>query len=130
MFHSSGNAIEVPIPSLEAEVLEMVPKSECLELSVATLPHIAAALDHTISSDDVDIVAIDTSPKHTYSDDSERKFKVFEDAPDSLLQTGMCSINILTEGMILIRGSTLHTHNVTLMFITGELQNTDLKMLS
>jgi hypothetical protein len=89
MLHSSGNAIEVSVPSLEEEVLELVPKSESLEFSVASLSHIPAAVDHTIS-DDANVIAGDTSPKQVYSGNSEGKFSVFEEAPDSLLQTGMC----------------------------------------
>jgi hypothetical protein len=91
MLHSSGNAIEeASIPSVEEELLELVPKSESLEFSVASLPHISAAVDHTLSSDDANIIASDTSPKQVYSGKSEGKFSVFEEAPDTLPPTGMC----------------------------------------
>jgi hypothetical protein len=83
---------EVSIPSLEEEVLELVPKSEYLEFSVTALPHIPTAVDHTVSSDDANIITSDTSSKQVYSGKSEGKFSVFEKAPDSLPQTGMCVV--------------------------------------
>lgn len=129
MFHSSASAIrEVSMPSLEEEVLEMVPKSESLEFSVATLPFIAAAVDHMISSDDTNIIATDTSPKQVYSENSEEKFNAFEKATESLPQTGMHSIEIMNGSMVLIRGCTLHTHSIIITSITGKTQNTGLKM--
>jgi hypothetical protein len=116
---------EVSVPSLEEEVLEVVPKSESLEFSVATLPYITAAVGHVISSDDTNVIATDTSPKQVYSESSEEKFNAFEEATDSLPQTGMHSIKT----MVLISGCILHTHNIIITSITGETQNTCLKML-
>lgn len=113
MFRSSASAVkEVSVPSLEEEVLEMVPKSESLEFSVATLPYTVAAVNHMISSDDTNIIATDTSPKQVYSENSDEKFNTFEKTTDSLPQTGMHSIKIMNGSVVLIRGSTLYNHNI------------------
>jgi hypothetical protein len=117
------------MPSLEEEMLELVPKSESLEFSVAILPYTAAAVDHVTSSDDTNIIATDTSPKQVYSENSEEKFNAFELATDSLPQTGMHSIKILDGSMVLIRGCTLHTHSIIITSITRKAKNTGLKML-